>query len=311
MEYRKIGNLRVSLIGLGANQIGSSCDARASTAIVHRALELGVTFFDTAEEYGNGQSEIDLGKGLGGRRDTVVIATKFGCLEGRAVTGSGRAPAIRRALEGSLTRLGTDYVDLYQMHFPDPATPLEETLETLNALVDEGKVREIGACNFSAEQVEEAAALCATHGWRPFASVQNRLNLLRREALNDVIPTCERLGIAFIPFFPLAAGVLTGKYRKGLPPPEDSRLGGRFVSPEQAQRILKTDVLDKVERLEALAASHGHGVADLALAWLAVQPAVATIIAGATRVGQVEANVAASMWRISPEVAAAALAIVA
>ena len=311
MEYRQIGGLRVSLVGFGANQIGSACDARQAEAIVGRAVDLGVSFFDTAEEYGGGQSEIDLGTALRGTRDKVVIATKFGCLEGRAVAGSGRAPAIRSALEGSLRRLGCDYIDLYQMHFPDPTTPMAETLETLDTLVAEGKVREIGCCNFSAEQLDEAAALCATHGWRPFASIQNRLNLLRREALTDVIPACQRLGVAFIPFFPLAAGVLTGKYRRGMAPPADSRLGGRFVSPEQAQRILKDDVLEKVARLEALAAMHGHTVADLALAWLAVQPAVATIIAGATRAGQVEANVTASAWQIGPEIAAAALRCVA
>lgn len=300
VERRSIGSLAVSLVGLGCNQLGSRCDERESEAIVSRALDLGINFFDTAEEYGDGESERMLGLALRGRRDKAVVATKFAGNVGRSVPpGRASAREIVASLEGSLRRLGTDCVDLYQLHFPDPATPMDETLRTLADAVQAGKVREIGCCNLSGAEIDAAAAIAADAGLPMFASAQNRLNLLRQEALSDVLPACRRHGLAFIPFFPLAAGVLTGKYRRGVPPPRESRLGGPFVKASTAQRILSPETFDALERLEDLAHRHGRPVADLAIAWLAAQPGVATIIAGATRPEQVDANVRAGSWKLT------------
>jgi len=226
MEHRPLGSLSVSAVGLGCNQLGSRCDERASQAIVRRALELGVNFFDTAEEYGDGESERLLGLALRGRRDQAVIATKFaGNVDGALQSGRATAKAIAAAAEGSLRRLGVETIDLYQLHFPDPATPLEETLRALDDLVRSGKVREAGCCNLSAAQIDEAAGVCQGFGLRPFVSAQNRLNLARQEALDSVVPACLRHGMAFLLYFPLAAGVLTGKYRVGETPPADFGAG--------------------------------------------------------------------------------------
>jgi aryl-alcohol dehydrogenase-like predicted oxidoreductase len=309
MDQRAIASLQVSAIGLGCNQIGSTCGEAASGAIVGRALDLGVTYFDTAEEYGEGASEATLGKILRGRRHEVVIATKFaGYHDGALIPGAASRQGIMSAVEGSLRRLGTDVIDLYQLHFPDPATPLDETLRALDELTRSGKVREIGCCNLSGADLDEAARICAAAGLRPLVSAQNRLNLVRQEALEDVVPACLRHGMAFLPYFPLAAGVLTGKYRKGEPPAPGTRLGSN-VTPEVAKRVLSDKALDRVERLQAFAQARGHTVAELAIAWLLVQPALASVIAGATRPEQVEANVRAAAWRLTAEEAAAAAAV--
>ncbi|MBV9995898.1 MAG: aldo/keto reductase [Caulobacteraceae bacterium] len=306
MEQRAIGSLRVSVVGLGCNQIGTTCDARASKAIVHRALDLGINCFDTAEEYGDGRSEEVLAEALQGRRQGVVIATKFaGWVDGAPSSGRATAAGVVEAVEGSLRRLKTDVIDLYQLHFPDPATPIEETLRALDRLTASGKVREIGCCNLSGAEIDEAARICAEAGLRPFVSAQNRLNLLRQEALDDVAPACERHRMGLLPYFPLAAGVLTGKYRRGEPPPADSRMGRGDVAAERAQKIL-TRAFGPVEALEAFARARGHTVAELAVAWLAAQPTVASVIAGATRPQQVEANVRAAAWRLTAEEAAQA-----
>lgn len=312
MERRRLGGLNVSVMGLGCNQLGSSCDDRESEAIVHRALDLGINFFDTAEEYGDGESERVLGKALRGRRDEAVIATKFAGAVG-GVRSSGRASAeeIRLSVDGSLRRLGTDRIDLYQLHFPDVATPLDETMQALSELVRAGKVREIGCCNFTAGQIDHAAARSAAKRLVPFVSAQNRLNLLRQEALDDIVPACRQHDMAFIPFFPLAAGLLTGKYRRGEAPPPDSRLGGRFVKPDTAQRVLAPEALERVDALAAFAAEYDRTVGELALAWLIAQPAVASVIAGASRSDQVDANVRAANWSLSVEEGIAASRIAA
>lgn len=294
MEYRKIGKLDVSAIGLGCNQLGTRCDADESRAIIHRALDLGITLFDTAEEYGNGNSEAVLGAALRGRRQQAVIATKFAGFWQEAYSpGKAGATAITRSVEASLKRLGTDYIDLYQLHFPDPDTPIDETLGALEGLIRSGKVREIGCCNFSAEQIGDAANCAADMKTTPFASAQNRFNLLRQEVAETVLPACAAHGLAFLPYFPLAAGLLTGKYRIGEAPAADTRMGSSYVAPEVAAKVLRPEALGKVEHLRHFAAERGHTVATLAIAWLLANPQVASVIAGATRSEQVAANVQA------------------
>jgi aryl-alcohol dehydrogenase-like predicted oxidoreductase len=311
---RSIGSLQVSAIGLGCNQFGTVLDEAASTAVIHAALDHGVTFFDTAEEYGGGESERVLGRALGARRNKVCIATKFGSRnvvvgnDRRAVPpGEGGASArwIPIAVERSLRQLGTDTIDLYQLHFPDPDCAIDETLSALDKLVKAGKVREFGCCNFSGAQIDEAAAAAGRGGLRRFASAQNRLSLLRQEALDDVVPACERYAMRLLPYFPLASGLLTGKYRRGEPPPRGTRFAEN-VPPEAAKKILSEQALAKVDALEQFARARGRGVLDLAIAWLVAQPEVGSVIAGATRPEQVAANARAAEWRLSPAEAAEA-----
>jgi len=302
VEYRNLGSsgLQVSLAGLGCNNFGRRCDAAQTAAVVNKALDLGVTFFDTADVYGpGGLSEEYLGKALQGRRQQVIIATKFGSPMGEGplwIGGSRRY--IHNAVEASLRRLGTDYIDLYQMHFPDAKTPVEETLRALDDLVRAGKVRYIGCSNFAAWQVVEAAWVARTEHLTPFVSAQNQYNLLDRRVERELVPACRQYGLGILPYFPLASGFLTGKYRPGEPPPAGSRLA---VAGAMAQRVLTEANYGVLVKLEAFARERGHTMLELAIGWLASQPHVSSVISGATTPEQVEQNVAAVGWRLSPE----------
>lgn len=293
MRTRRLGSsdLEVTVVGLGCNNFGGRTDEEASRAVIDAALDAGVTFFDTADVYGNrGGSEEIIGRALRGRRDRVVLATKFGHDLGDGETARGSRPYIRKAVEASLWRLQTDRIDLYQYHRPDGVTPLEETLGALHELVQEGTVRAIGSSNFTATMVEEAHAIASERGLTPFASEQSEYSWLARAAEDELLPTCERLGIGFIPYFPLASGLLTGKYRRGEPAPEGTRLHGREL--EDAK-------LDHVERLEAYASERGVTLLDVAIGGLLAQPAVVSVIAGATKPEQVRANAQAGNWQPS------------
>lgn len=287
MQTRKIGQLDVSIVGLGCNNFGRRIDAEATKKVVDAAIEAGVNFFDTADIYGTGQSEEYLAQALGARRKDILIATKFGN-DMPEQGGGAKADYIRVAVEASLRRLKTDYIDLYQLHKPDPDTPIEETLGALDELVKEGKVREIGSSNFTAQMIRDAET--AAKGAR-FVSVQNYYSMLHREPETDVLAECERLGLGFLPYFPLESGILTGKYRKGQPKPENTRLSN-------TDRVTE-EKLDLVERLVAFAERHNHTILDLAVSWLLARPVVASVIAGATSAEQVRANVAAANWQLS------------
>jgi len=288
MEKRRIGSLEVTLVGLGCNNFGWRIDEKASAAVVDAALDAGINFFDTADIYDKGRSEEFLGRALGSRRSQVVIATKFGKPMDERKRG-GKPDYIRQALEDSLRRLGTDYVDLYQMHEPDPNTPMAETLDALEALVRAGKVRELGCSNFSADQLRESEGR--------WASVQNHYSLYTRTPEQDgVLAECVRQGIAFIPFFPLESGLLTGKYRPGQPLPSGSR-GDAGWGP----KVYTGQNLEWVDRLRQFAEARGHTVVELAFSWLSAQPAVASIIAGATKPEQVRANSHAVAWKMTPD----------
>ena len=290
MRTRRLGSsdLEVTVVGLGCNNFGGRTDEEASRAVIDAALDAGVTFFDTADVYGNrGGSEEIIGRALEGRRDRVVLATKFGHDLGDGETARGARPYIRKAVEASLRRLRTDRIDLYQYHRPDGVTPLEETLEALHELVQEGTVRAIGSSNFTAAMVEEAHAIASERGLTPFVSEQSQYSWLRREAEAELLPTCRRLGVGFIPYFPLASGLLTGKYTKGAPAPEGTRLAGRELADED---------LDAVDRLRAFAEQRGVSLLDVAIGGLAAEPGVGSVIAGATKPEQVRANAAAGDW---------------
>jgi aryl-alcohol dehydrogenase-like predicted oxidoreductase len=293
VHTRRIGSLKVSAVGLGCNNFGRRLDADATASVVRAALDAGINFFDTADGYGNGHSEELLGRALGSRRREVIVATKFG--HPQSVYGRGARPAhVREAAEGSLRRLGTDYIDLYQLHMPDAETPIADTLGALDGLVRAGKVREIGCSNFSVDQLREAEA-AVRRGAARFVSVQNEYSLLHREPEAGVLQECERAGLAFLPWYPLASGLLTGKYRKGQPAPAGSRIGegGPYA------KLLSEPNLDVVEELIRFAESRGHTILELAFAWLLARPVVASVIAGATKPEQVRANVAAAGWRLT------------
>jgi len=295
METRPIGSLEVTVVGLGCNNFGRRLDADATARVVNAALDEGINFFDTADIYGDTRSEEFLGRALGSRRDEVVLATKFGMPVDERRKGA-RPDYVRRALEDSLRRLRTDRIDLYQLHQPDPETPISDTLEALDGLVRQGKIREVGCSNFGAEQVVEAHE-AARYGAAQFASVQNEYSLLHREPEIDVLPECARLGLAFIPYFPLASGALTGKYRPGHEPPEGSRLSSGGLR----DRFLGDENLATIERLRDFARSRGHSLVELAFAWLLAHPPVASVIAGATRPEQVADNARAAGWRLTEE----------
>jgi aryl-alcohol dehydrogenase-like predicted oxidoreductase len=297
LERRKIGKLEVSLTGLGCNNFGWRIDATRSGRAVEAALDSGINFFDTADIYDKGHSEEYLGRALTGRRREAVIATKFGMKFDETRHGA-RPEYVRQAVEDSLRRLGTDYIDLYQLHQPDPSTPVAETLGALDELVREGKVREIGCSNFSAEQLREAErSVDRTAGPRArFVSVQNEYSMLSRAPEAEVLPECRRQGLAFLPYFPLANGLLTGKYRRGRPAPKGSR-GEAGWGP----KVFTEENAGKVERLVGFAAGRGHSLLELAFSWLAAQPTVASVIAGAVSPEQVKANAAAPLWKLSPE----------
>jgi aryl-alcohol dehydrogenase-like predicted oxidoreductase len=294
MEHRKIGSLTVSAVGVGCNNFGMRIDDAATKTVVDAAIDAGINFFDTADVYGGTRSEVALGKALGNRRDDVVIATKFGAPIDDQHKGA-RPAYIRRAVEDSLRRLGTDRIDLYQLHRPDEETPIADTLGALNELVVAGKVREIGCSNFSKEQLVEARCVSTDGHLARFVSVQNDYSLLKRDPeIDGVLNECGKTGVAFLPYFPLASGLLTGKYRKGKPVPENTRLS----TPRFADR-LTDDKLEIVERLIAFAQGRGHTILELAFSWLLRQPAVASVIAGATRPEQIAANVGAAGWTLS------------
>jgi aryl-alcohol dehydrogenase-like predicted oxidoreductase len=299
MRYRRLGEsgLMVSVVGLGCNNFGSRVDADRTREVVHAALDEGVTLFDTADAYGgHGRSEEYLGAALKGRRDEVVVATKFGHDMAGANGPDWGARASRRyvirAAEASLRRLDTDWIDLYQLHVPDPQTPIEETLSALDDLVKAGKVRYAGHSNFAGWQVADAAWIARTAGLAPFISAQNHYHLLHREVEAELVPACQRFGLGLLPYFPLASGLLTGKYRRGDPAPEGTRMAG-----ERFARRLAEAPWDTIEALERFAAERGIGILDVAIGGLAAQPTVASVISGATRPEQVRANVAAGNWQ--------------
>ncbi|HMG25766.1 MAG TPA: aldo/keto reductase [Acidimicrobiia bacterium] len=298
MEMRKIGSLEVSLVGVGCNNFGMRIDENRSAAVVHAALDAGINLFDTADVYGGTRSEQFLGRALGSRRDEVVVATKFVAPidDDPSHAGAG-ARWVAEAVEGSLRRLGTDRIDLYQQHGPDPKVPIEETLTALDRLVRDGKVREIGNSNFSGAQIDEAESVAQRDQVARFVSAQNHFNLLHREPLRDVVPACLQHGLGVLPYFPLASGLLTGKYRRGEPAPEGTRLSQ--LPEERAARVMSERNLDQVDRLQAFAAERDRTILELAFAWLAAQPAMTSIIAGATTPEQVAANVAAVEWELS------------
>ena len=292
MELVELGSsgLRVSRVGLGCNNFGGRIDLDATRAVVEAALDVGITFLDTADVYGSGgSSERFLGEILEGRRDRVVLATKFGLEPER---GRGGADHARSAIDGSLERLRTQYVDLYYLHKPDPSTPIGETLAALDELVREGKVRAIGCSNFSAEQLVEADRAAQEQGTARFTVLQNHYSLLERGDDAEVLPLCRDLGIAYIPYFPLASGLLTGKYRRAVPAPEGTRLAGREI---------EGDRFDRVEALARFAEERGRTLLELAISALASTPGIASVIAGATKPEQVRANAAAGGWRLSAQ----------
>lgn len=297
MPTRPLGHsgLPVSILGLGGNQFGRRLDLAGTREVVDAALEEGVTFLDTADIYGgDGASEALLGQVLEGRRQQVVLATKFGM-----DMGDGRGPRGSRAyileeVEDSLSRLRTDAIDVYWYHEPDGVTPIAETLGTLDELVRAGKVRAIGASNFTAEQIEEADAVAREHGFQRFTAVQNEYSLLVRDAERDVLPTCDRLGLAFVPYFPLARGLLTGKYRRGEAAPAGSRLAGR-------EEIASDEQFELIGALSEFAQERGVSVLDVAIGGLLANRVIASVIAGATKPEQVRANAAAARWSPSDE----------
>ena len=288
MEFRSVGEgdraLRVSLVGLGCNNFGRRLGERESRAVIHAALDAGITLFDTAESYGGGRSEKFIGKALGARRHEIAIATKFGW------SGGARPRKIARAVEGSLKRLRTDFIDLYQIHRPDPSTPIEDTLEALDRLVEQGKVRFVGCSNFSGAQIAEARAAAEAHGRSAFVTAQNPYSLLDRAIEDDVTPACAAAGMGLLPYYPLANGLLSGKYRRGAPWPEGTRLSQWRVSEIE---------WEAVEGLARFAGAAGRSLLELAFSWLAAQPGMLSAIAGATSPEQVAANAGAAGWNLT------------
>jgi aryl-alcohol dehydrogenase-like predicted oxidoreductase len=300
VEIRTLGEggPQVSVVGLGCNNFGMRVDEPAARAVIDAAIEVGVTHFDTAEMYGGGKSEEFIGRALVGRRDAVTIATKF--LPRPAEPAYEPGDLARRITEGcelSLTRLQTDHIDLYYQHYPDAHAPMEEALETLDGLVRQGKVLHVACSNYNAAQIEHATAVATERGLAPFVGLQVHWNVLERGAEESVIPAARRADMGIIPYFPLASGLLTGKYRRGAEFPEGARLSTKsfFTS------VLTDENFDRVEALTAFAEERGHTVLELAVAWLAAQPGVASVIAGATSAEQVKVNAAAGSWHLSAE----------
>jgi aryl-alcohol dehydrogenase-like predicted oxidoreductase len=299
MKMRRLGTsgLKVSEVGLGCNNFGMRIDQKATQAVVDAAIDAGVTFFDTADIYGGTKSEEFLGKALGKRRGDIVLATKFGMRIGddpRRMGGSRRW--IMRAVEDSLTRLGTDWIDLYQFHSPDKDTPIDETLRALDDLVTQGKVRYIGNSNFTGWQIADADWTAA--GATRFVSAQNHFSLLERKVEFEVLPACEHFGLGFLPFFPLASGLLSGKYKRGETPPEGTRLAAWGA---RGAAALSDKNFDTVETLTGWAEARGHTILELAFAWLLGHEVVSSVIAGATSPEQVKANAATAAWVLTPE----------
>jgi aryl-alcohol dehydrogenase-like predicted oxidoreductase len=301
MRYRTLGDsgLLVSVVGLGCNNFGRRLDVAGTRAVVDAAIDVGITLFDTADIYGeDGGSELALGEVLGGRRDQVVLATKFGHQKvdmgyGAAAGAKGGRAYIRRAVEKSLTRLRTDYIDLYQLHTPDPLTPVEETIAALDELVTEGKVRYIGHSNLSGWQLADAAHKAAQANRTPFISAQNHWSLLERDAEAEVVPAAVAFGLGVLPYFPLANGLLTGKVRRGQGIPASSRLAQRSA-------LVTDEKLDKVESLITWGTEHGVSILEIAIGGLAAQPGCTSVIAGAMTPDQVKANAVAGEWEPTP-----------
>ena len=300
MEHRRLGgsDLEVSLVGLGCNNFGMKIDLEASRKVIDAALDAGIDFFDTADMYGNGKSEEFIGEVLGPRRSRVRIGTKFGgvaMVSGKK--GWGQRAYIHECADASLKRLRTDHIDLFQMHYPDPGTPIEETLGALDELVRQGKVRQIGCSNYTGAMIADADATSARKKLARFVSAQNEWSLLVRDAEKDVIPACEKQRLGQLPYFPLASGMLTGKYRRG----EKYAAGSRFATMGDYFAKVASDAnFAKVEALEKVAKAHGHSLLELAMGWLAAQPSVASVIAGATTPEQVRANAASMTWKMKP-----------
>jgi aryl-alcohol dehydrogenase-like predicted oxidoreductase len=302
MEYRNLGKsgLQVTVAGLGCNNFGMRIDAEQTRAVVHRALDEGITLFDTADIYGGrGASEEMLTKALESHRHEVIVASKFGMVmgEGPYLRGASRRYVIA-ACEASLRRLHTDYIDLYQVHTPDPSTPEQETLEALDTLVLAGKVRYIGCSNYAGWQLADALGISRERGLAPYISAQNEYNLLNRGIEQELVPACRHFDVGILPFFPLASGFLTGKYRLGAEPPKGTRLG---TMKPLADRVLTEANFAKLGRLEQFASSREHSLLELAMSWLAAQPQVASVISGATKPEQVSENIKALGWRLSAE----------
>ncbi|HEX8664806.1 MAG TPA: aldo/keto reductase [Beijerinckiaceae bacterium] len=302
MQERNLGSsgLRVSIVGVGCNNFGWHIDLEATRAVVHKALDLGVTLFDTADTYGErGGSERLLGEILGVRRKDIVLATKFGLEMDDAGRKKGGSRAyVMRAVDDSLRRLRTDWIDLYQLHRPDPLTPIEETLRALDDLIRQGKVRYVGCSNLPAWQVVEARWTAEARNLVPFASCQDEYSLLVRDIEKELVPAIEAYRMGLLPFFPLASGLLTGKYKRDAPMPEGTRLAN---TQRLADRYMTEANWGKVERLEAFAAERGKTLLELAFSWLAAKPYVSSVIAGATKPEQLEANVRAAEWALSAE----------
>ena len=304
MQFKPLGSsgIEVSAVGLGCMNFGMMCDQSTTNDIVAAALDAGVNFFDVADIYGgpHGKAEELLGKAMWGKRDNIVLATKFGAKQaggGGAAPGGGSRDYIVQAVEDSLTRLGTDYIDLYQHHFPDQETPVDETLRALDDLVQQGKVRAIGCSNYSGAMLAEAAGFAAGNGSAPFVTAQNRYSLLTRDIETDLVPVAVEHDVGILPYFPLESGLLTGKYRKEEKAPADTRFGkwgggGIFASDER---------YSIVDELREYGESIGHSVLDLAIGWLAAQPYVSSVIAGVTKPEQIRGNVAAADWEPTPE----------
>ena len=301
MEHRRIGQLQASVVGLGCNNFGRHLDVHATNRVVNAALDHGVNFFDTADVYYGveGASEPMLGQALGARRPDAIIATKFGKPhpQGDEDWGGASPRWVKTAVEDSLRRLGTDWIDLYQLHEPDPTVPIEETLGALNDLVEEGKVLEIGHSAFAPEQIREAEETAEKLGTARFVSMQCEWNLLTRDAEKALVPAAREAGISILPFFPLSSGLLTGKYRPGVAPDHSWRLG---KIPNRA-RFLNQERLKVAMELEAFAQDRGHTLLELAFSWLAASHCVASVIAGATNPDQIASNAAACNWQLSPD----------
>ena len=307
MQQRNLGHsgLQVSVVGLGGNNFGGRLDAATTGAVVHAALDLGITFFDTADTYGrrgggeSGASEVCLGAALGPRRKDIVLATKFGhALDAERKQKGASRRYVMTAVEASLKRLKTDWIDLYQLHEPDPLTPIEETMRALDDLVSSGKVRYIGCSNTPAWRVVDAVWTARSLGLHSFISCQEEYSLLNRNIEDELIPAARAHGLGILPFYPLASGLLSGKYKTGEPPPE----GSRFAKPERFETRFQTPAMsEKAEALRHFAEKRGHTLLELAMSWLAGQPIVGSVMAGATAPDQVRANVAAAAWKLSPD----------
>ncbi|MBC80885.1 MAG: aldo/keto reductase [Gammaproteobacteria bacterium] len=302
MEFKNLGStgLKVSSVGIGCNNFGRRCNLELTNEVVNAALDCGINFFDTADVYGpRGLSEEYLGKAIAGKRDDLVIATKFGMtMDDSGFKKGASRRYIMQTVEDSLRRLNTDYIDLYQQHFPDPQTPIEETLRALDDLVHQGKVRYLGCSNFSGWQVSDADWTARDLNLNRFVTAQNLYSLIDRSIEKEVMPACEQYGLGILPYFPLASGLLTGKYTRGSEPPEGSRLSSWG---DRKKSALSDDNFDLVEKLTSFAEERGHSILDLAMSWLASMPSIPSVIAGATSKAQVQQNAEAASWQLTME----------